>query len=686
MVRRDLTSRVTMCAMKRRKRRWLVPLCGLGAVFVLKLIVFSQLRDHPLLQPDAGLDTTAYVDLAKRVLAGEWGLGPGLYYVSPLYIYFLAVVYGLTHSFTAVQLVQLVLGTATAGLVFVMAREWGTVRAGWIAAAMTAGCGVLTFHEIVLMQSALDPFLTACALTSLTLALRRDAHGASTGDVRTRWFFVSGACFGIQALNRPQILLPVLIVVLLLLTVRRVKPALIMATGLLAAMLPVAARNVAVAGQWSLVSSHGGLNFYIGNHDSATGLYQLIPGIRPEIEGQREDTRRVAEAAAGHALSDREVSGYFFDRAWEWIRREPARAAALFGRKLMLAIHADHVALPHSFEFFAHDERTMLRWLIVNPWLFMPLGLAGLLFSSSPRLRPFWIWASFVPSYAVALAVFFLAERYRLPLFVPLLVTAGMFIDWVLDRLAGRERLSVPQWLRVAGAVGILAVVVNWPFRLADNREGDRLRMVQRAANRQDIGEAQRWASLAVASPAASTQVEERIGRIFLRAGQPQAALPYLRNAEASGGRGGELMADLAETLHRVGEPQAALSVLQSTDWSGMPASISQRAGRLASAVGAKALAVTLFRQATAAEPASSEAWAQLGFALLFSDRVAEAEPALQQAIRLKPADAVALGGLAVCAARLGRADEALARANAALALDPAEPLARQVRAALARR
>jgi len=209
--------------------------------------------------------------------------------------------------------------------------------------------------------------------------------------------------------------------------------------------------------------------------------------------------------------------------------------------------------------------------------------------------------------------------------------------------------------------------------------------MVQHAANRQNTVEAEAWASLAAASPAASNQVEERIGRIFLQAGQPQAALPHLRNAVASGGHG-ELMVDLAEALGQVGEKQAALSTLQSTDWSRVPPTIYLRAGRLASSVGAKDLAVTLFRRGTEAEPASPDAWGQLGFALLFSDRFAEAEAALQQAVRLKPADSVALGGLAVCAARLGRTDEALRRANEALAIDPADPLARQVRAALTRR
>ena len=61
-----------------------------GIVVVLKLLVVFQLKGHPLLQPDVGLDTAAYAELARRVLAGDLALGPGLYFVSPLYIYFLA--------------------------------------------------------------------------------------------------------------------------------------------------------------------------------------------------------------------------------------------------------------------------------------------------------------------------------------------------------------------------------------------------------------------------------------------------------------------------------------------------------------------------------------------------------------------------------------------------------------------
>ena len=60
------------------------------------------------------------------------------------------------------------------------------------------------------------------------------------------------------------------------------------------------------------MSSHGGLNFYIGNRETATGFYMPVPGITPTIAGQEKDARRVAARALGHPVTDAEASDYFF--------------------------------------------------------------------------------------------------------------------------------------------------------------------------------------------------------------------------------------------------------------------------------------------------------------------------------------------------------------------------------------
>ena len=150
---------------------------------LLKLLIVWQLADHPLVQPEIGLDTTAYAELAKRVVAGDWGLGPGLYYVSPLYIYVLAAGLALTDSFTAVRVLQVLAGALAVGGIWTMARLWSTNRAGWFAAALAAGSGLITFYEVLILQASIDVALTTAALLALTWALK--GRG-------TRWFLITG--------------------------------------------------------------------------------------------------------------------------------------------------------------------------------------------------------------------------------------------------------------------------------------------------------------------------------------------------------------------------------------------------------------------------------------------------------------------------------------------------------------
>src|SRR5207249_1083253 len=119
--------------------------------------------------------------------------------------------------------------------------------------------------------------------------------------------------------------------------------------------------------------------------------------------------------------------------------------------------------------------KTALRFYVIGPWLLIPLGLAGLILGGPPsplrspsprrgfppsplrgfggtggeaggygetseiRDRAYFAWASFVPAYAAAVALFFVAERYRLPLLVPLCAGAGAFIDLVVRAFEARR-------------------------------------------------------------------------------------------------------------------------------------------------------------------------------------------------------------------------------------------------------
>jgi 4-amino-4-deoxy-L-arabinose transferase-like glycosyltransferase len=613
-------------------------------VFLVKLVVVFQLKDHPLLHPDAGLDTTAYVNLARRVLSGDWALGPGLYYVSPFYIYFLAAGLVVFDSFTAVRVLQAALGTLSVGGIFVMTQAWFGRRAAWIALLLAAATGLFTFYEVLILQSSIDAFLTAAALTALTYALGRHSL------VFRLWSFVlTGAILGLATLNRPNMMFGAAAIVVACLVLRRWKPAGLVIAGVLLGLAPSIARNAIVAGQWSLVSSHGGLNLYIGNNEHATGFYREVPGIRPLIEGQAEDAKQVASRALGHEATDAETSDYFRDLATRWMRTHPYDAAWLFAKKVFYTFHAQHVALPHSYPFFAYDTGSSLRFLAIGPWLFVPLGLVGL-FAARRLDRDYGIWLAFVPGYTIGVAAFFVAERYRLPLFVPLCVGAGGAVDFAWRAFSQKRLMSVAP---AAAALAVLAIAVNWPLPLNSGRWDDGLRTAQRLVITGDYAEADAWVERLERTAIRKGRAHHGVGMQLVAEDEPERALPHLKRALELG-------------YAQQDDPEIWL-----------------RIGRLSARVEGPAAAVPFFARAVQIAPEQASARQQNGLNLLVLGRIDEAYRELAEAVRLDPKDPDSLGHLAYCEIELGRAGDARAHVRETLTLDPAHPLARQLAAAL---
>ncbi|MDQ3068373.1 MAG: glycosyltransferase family 39 protein [Acidobacteriota bacterium] len=627
----------------------------LGVILLLKCLVVWELRNHPLLHPDAGLDTTAYVSLARQVAAGDLALGPGLYFVSPLYIYVLAAGLALFDSFTAVRLMQVLLGTLSVGGIFLMARAWFTPRAAWIAATLAGVTGMFTFYEVIVLQSSIDAFLTSAALTALTFALKpllaELSSGSSVFRLRSFVFCLSGAVFGIAALNRPNMLLAAAAVFLALAVARRFLFAVLLAAGVLAGLAPVTIRNAVVAGQWSLVSSHGGLNAYIGNNENATGFYREVPGIRPLIEGQQEDVRRVASERLGRPVSDAEASSYFTGLTRAWVMAHPMQAAALFAKKLYYTFHAQHVALPHSYPFFAYDTGSSLRYLFVGPWLLVPLGLAGLLFAPGAVSRErYLVWLAFVPGYAIGVAAFFVAERYRLPLLVPLCVGAGAAIDAAWRAIAARRVRPVTPLLASAA---VIAVIVNWPLPLDDGRWDDGLRTAQRLVITGHYDEADGWVSRLEAGTRRLGRAHHGVGMQLVVQAQPARALSHLKRSLERGFAAND-------------DPEVWL-----------------RLGRLSARNEGPAAAEPFFRRGAELGAARAGARQQYGLNLLVMERWEDARRELREAVRLAPGDADSLAHLAYCEIKLGDAVAAREHVRAALQADATHALARQLAAAL---
>ena len=110
--------------------------------------------------------------------------------------------------------------------------------------------------------------------------------------------------------------------------------------GLTVVLLPVAARNYAVAGGFYLTTSQFGPNFYIGNNPVADGTYMSLRPGRGAPEFERQDATELAERARQRSLTPGEVSSYWTEQALAYITSQPAHWLALIGRKFALLWNA----------------------------------------------------------------------------------------------------------------------------------------------------------------------------------------------------------------------------------------------------------------------------------------------------------------------------------------------------------
>jgi tetratricopeptide (TPR) repeat protein len=225
--------------------------------------------------------------------------------------------------------------------------------------------------------------------------------------------------------------------------------------GILVLTAPVTIRNAIVSGDFVLITSNAGLNFYIGNGPESSGAYQKPAGLDVEVDPAG---RTLAEADLGRPLSPSEVSAWWMDRSLHWIRNRPVAAAALLVKKVSL--FWTRMELP-QIEHYGFTRRYvgLLKAPLLGFGLLAPLGLAGLLLERrDPVARPLGL---FLAAFCVSIVLFFVLSRYRMPVVPVLAVLSARTIihTWRAARARDLHRLAVP-----VGGTAVAALLVHVNF------------------------------------------------------------------------------------------------------------------------------------------------------------------------------------------------------------------------------
>jgi tetratricopeptide (TPR) repeat protein len=354
-------------------------------------------------------------------------------------------------------------------------------------------------------------------------------------------------------------------------------------------------------------------------------------------------------------------------------------------RKIAYVFGSDTIWLNYSYPFFARDAGTFLRVLIVGPWLLVPLGIAGLVVAAPRLLRPqYVVWASFVPLYAIAVAIFFVADRYTLPLLIALSVGGGAAVDCVWQAVAGHDWRKFALVASTAVAVFVLDMSAARPVSATDGLEEERTRMAERLVTLGQYSDAEVWAERAAKISARPGLVHFRVGQRLLAGGESGRAINHFEAALRADPDQPEVQFVFGEALLDAGRAREAIPHLQRALNSGTQTNV---AGpdlvRALGESGDRSGAIAVLKTLRPVRSDDGERWVELGELAMQLRDAAVAEQFFRRAVAVRPNLPSAHFGLAAAAASAGRISEARLEAQETLRLDPGSERARQLQQAL---
>jgi Tfp pilus assembly protein PilF len=675
-----------------RRERLLLGLVVLTALGMRVGHSWGQQQHNPLFFTPI-MDEQKHHEWAQSIAAGSGLPEPFAgrpFFRAPLYYYLLAGLYKLVGPNLAVaRLAGCVLGAATCLLIARLGLTLGGLRVGVIAGLLAAVYWPMVVFDTQLLTVGLELFLNVLLLLLLVVA---PANGR-------RWYWLScGVVFGLAALARPNILALAPGIVLWLwlahkwqcagllrptrgsaatflwhrhlagvsrpvqspaATDRPVQspaatesvapansrwPALaLLFLGAVITILPVTIRNRIVGGEWVLIASSGGVNFYIGNNPQSDGVAAIVPGTRADWDGGYVDTHRIPERELGRTLKESEVSDYWYRRAWTWIRSDPAGWLRLLWLKFRLSWSPVELYNNQPTHFFARQSPLSAVYGVGFP-VVACLGVAGVVLLGR-EWRAWSLPLLYGVTYLGTIVAFFTCDRYRLPV-VPVLILLAAF---GLSRLPGvwreRRRELLAGYGVVAGLTGVF-LATNPPERVSYFRA--------------EAGQAHHclgvhYAQLSAQQPMAAEQaVAHLLAAVRLRPGDTVMQLSVAALLQQAG------RADLAERQYQdviVREPKNSAARQQY-------AAVVAKGGRLDEAA-------VQYEKLVELEPEALDTRLQLAFILAGCGDYAAALTQFDEILRQQPRHVPTLLNSAAALGRLGRFEEAAERYRRVLQIEP---------------
>lgn len=696
--------------------RWsLLVSAAAAAVRVINLLFLAQ-NDPAFYVPQ--IDSLWHHRWAIEIISGNFW-GDQVFFRAPLYPYLLALIYWIfgIKIFVA-KFIQAIGGALTCVLIYQLGRTAFTERVGRLASLLAVLYGTLILYESELLIEWL-PILFNLWMLLLMLRRREDAPLG-------RWFCI-GLLGGLSTIARPNVLLVFPFLALWLWLGQRrshgwlaaLKRPLMYAMGIAICVLPVTIRNYVVGHDVVMVSSQGGVNFYLGNNPEADGLTMVMPEIRLDLSIPWSEfvdtTDAYAQHDQGRPLRPSEISSYWNDKGWKWVFEHPANFLALTGKRIVYLFSGFENSDQADIYRFSENS-PILQTLIFDRGVKFPFGvvaplaLIGLLLAWPERrkLAPIYL---FLLGYTPTIVLFLVTARHRLAVIVLFLIFAAFAFSRILDAMMERRREAIGL---IAAFAVLLALLNLRPFDLGydtsgqyhyqrglvfekqgrldeaigEYRESLKYQPIPEAFNnlgyalarRDDFAGAYQAYQQGLRAKPNAADILANLGLLFLNVNQLDSAEHYLTRSRSVNPKLAQVYVNLAELYDRGGEAarceQAYRDGIAAVENYG-PLYNGLANFLLKSNRGDEALAV--LAAGTAAAPEYAIGHANFANLLFEKSDLRAARSAYAQALRLDPSLNQARLNLAVLFVRSNFPDSARVELETILRLDPNFAPARQL-------
>jgi len=437
----------------------------LAAALLIKLAYLFMAMEQPSSVGFLSVDALYHYKWASSIASGHF-LTNAPYFRAPLYPFILALLLKVSGgSLLFIRLFQLLAGCLTLYYAYRIAASSAGKTAGFLAVILMLFYPITTYFEGELL---LDSMFTLFALMSLYFfVIEKDGHNRP---------LLAGLFFALAALTRPTIIIFLPFIVIYYLRgwrqpeLRRshLKTLLSFLIVIVVLVAPVTVINYLESDQLVLISYQGGINFYLGNNPKADGLSSTLPGVGKDWD--LKDADYLAYKETGRNLKYGEQSYFWYGQGLNYIMNHPGAALKLFARKLYYIFSGHEVSNNRPLDEVVFSN-SLLSYLPIQFSVLVALSILPLFLAIENR-RFLYLLYGLIVIYGIAVAMFFVSSRFRLPMVPIMAITAGWGLVSLWDTIRHKE-IGYRLFFAVACAAGlyILAASNIFPISLVDPQQ-----------------------------------------------------------------------------------------------------------------------------------------------------------------------------------------------------------------------